>query len=374
MRKSVILSIRSDKRFSIAFIILFVAVLFAILYIFRYFFWPLLFALVFYVSLKPFHDFLHGYIRKRWIVTLLVITLFVLLIIIPFLFLLIALADQTLEFYQLLSQKMFLSGFQDYLFSDERVRTVLKVLQVSRTELVQKIMLMLQNTSFDLFSSIKNLVGVSLNFVVNFFFMILMLFAIFTEGKRLGEFVYNIIPFPREIEKSIVRRLRDVIKVLIAGNIAIMFLQGLALGVGFYIFGTGVPILAGCISGIFSLIPVVGTSFVWLPAVIYYIATGNYMTAALLGVWCVSWYLFLENFVKPKFFGSRLDFHPLVFFFLLIGSIGVFNLPGIIVGPILLTIFFSLWEIYSFLYLEDPEPIEKESTEVKKGSRRFKTN
>jgi predicted PurR-regulated permease PerM len=272
----------------------------------------------------------------------------------------------------MLAQKMTIANLQDYLFGDDRVRMFLRTIKITRVEFIQKFMLMLQSTSFDLFSSLKSLVGVSLDFVVNFFFMILMLFAIFTEKKKLGELLYHIIPFPREIEKNIVSRLRDVIKVLVAGNIAIMIMQGFALGVGFFIFGVGVPILAGCVSGLFSLIPVVGTSFVWLPAVIYYVAVGKYLTAALLGAWCIFWYLFFENFVKPKFFGSKLDFHPLVFFFLLIGSIGVFNIPGIIVGPILLTVFFSLWKIYSFLYLEDPEPFEREFAKVKNGKGRVK--
>ncbi|HQO23942.1 MAG TPA: hypothetical protein PLM72_12745, partial [Spirochaetota bacterium] len=50
-------------------------------------------------------------------------------------------------------------------------------------------------------------------------------------------------------------------------------------------------------------------------------------------------------------FGKKLNFHPILFFFLLIGSVMTFNLPGVIIGPVLLTIFFSLWEIYKFLDL-----------------------
>jgi predicted PurR-regulated permease PerM len=44
-----------------------------------------------------------------------------------------------------------------------------------------------------------------------------------------------------------------------------------------------------------------------------------------------------------------LHFHPLIFFFLLLGSIQAFGLPGVIIGPLLLTLFYSLWEIYKLL-------------------------
>ena len=44
-----------------------------------------------------------------------------------------------------------------------------------------------------------------------------------------------------------------------------------------------------------------------------------------------------------------MSFHPLLFFFLLLGSIQAFNLPGVIIGPIILSLFYSFWEIYKIL-------------------------
>jgi predicted PurR-regulated permease PerM len=102
-------------------------------------------------------------------------------------------------------------------------------------------------------------------------------------------------------------------------------------------------------AAIFSLIPLVGTTIVWFPLVIYLVIIGSFLKALFLGIWCLAWYLLLENLVKPKVFGHKLNFHPVVFFFLLLGSIQAFGLPGILIGPLLLTLFFSLWEIYKML-------------------------
>jgi predicted PurR-regulated permease PerM len=71
--------------------------------------------------------------------------------------------------------------------------------------------------------------------------------------------------------------------------------------------------------------------------------------AIFTAVWCFMWYMLLENLVKPKVLGDKLNFHPLIFFFLLIASIQAFSLPGIIIGPILLSLFYSFWEIYKLL-------------------------
>lgn len=352
----------AEKRFRIMFLILFFAVLIVTVYIFKFIFWPLLFAFVFFVALKPLHDFISRFIKKKWIATSIVILLFILLIFIPFLFLLMSLADQAFEFYQFVARKFMRVNIDEYIYGDDRIRFVLRSLKITRTDVLQKILEFLQTTSFNFFSSITGMVKISLSFIGNFMFMIILLIAMFSDGKRFGNAVYNVIPFPREIEKKIYTRIRDVIKVLVAGNILVMILQGLMLGLGFFILGAGMPVLAGSIAAFFSLIPVVGTSVVWVPAVLFYVLSGKIATAVLIGVWCLVSYLAIENFIKPKFFGDKLKFHPLVFFFLLIGSISVFNLPGIIVGPIILTIFFSLWEIYSLLYLESMENIS-DSTE-----------
>jgi len=71
----------------------------------------------------------------------------------------------------------------------------------------------------------------------------------------------------------------------------------------------------------------------------------------------------LENLVKPKIFGDRLNFHPLLFFFLLLGSIQAFNLPGVIIGPIILSLFYSFWEIYKILddYMQHKRTFDSEN-------------
>jgi predicted PurR-regulated permease PerM len=357
MTKNSFGSMSPEKRFRIMFLAIFFIVLIVTLYIFKFIFWPLLFAFVFFVALKPIHDFISKYISKKWIVTTIVILMFILLVFIPFLILLMSLADQAFEFYQFIARKFMRVNIDEYIYSDDRIRFILRSLKITRTDVIQKILELLQTTSFNFFSSITGMVKISISFVGNFMFMIVLLVAMFSDGKRFANAIYNVIPFPREIEKKIFTRIRDVIKVLVAGNILVMILQGLMLGLGFFIFGAGMPVLAGSIAAFFSLIPIVGTSVVWIPAVLFYVLSGKIMTAVLLGTWCLAVYLVIENFIKPKFFGDKLKFHPLVFFFLLIGSISVFNLPGIIVGPIILTIFFSLWEIYSLLYLEGMENI-----------------
>ena len=49
--------------------------------------------------------------------------------------------------------------------------------------------------------------------------MILMLFFLLKDGYKLSDGFYKVVPFPDDIEMDVVQRLKDVIKVLLAGNI-----------------------------------------------------------------------------------------------------------------------------------------------------------
>ena len=343
---------REDRRIRLVFLVMFLALSVAILAIFRHYLWPLLFAVVFYIALRPVYDLIHRRIRRQWVCVLITVSLFVLLIVLPLLFLLLALADQTFQFYLFIVEKYDPAAIRRFIYHDGTLHLLLDKLRIDQGDFLRKVMEMLRGFSLDLFSSITGMVSFSLNFLVNFFFMIIILSSIFMEAPKLGRMIYDIVPFPNDVEQTIFRRLKEVIRVLVAGNLAIMVLQGLFVSAGFIIFGVSLPLLAGAAAMIFSLIPVVGTSVVWIPAAVYLIAEGNHLSALLLGSWCLFWYLLLENWVKAKFFGRKLNFHPVVFFLLLIGSIKAFNLPGVILGPVLLSLFFALWEIYHYIYIE----------------------
>ncbi len=333
--------------------LIFLAVFFSLLlimgYIFRYYFWPFIFALILYVALKPVHNYLLRFLKKRIFSSSVVILLLILVLLIPLFLLLFTLANQSYEFYQFLNGRFDAASLSSYIHSSPHVQVVYKYMNITEGDLVKKATELLEKGSLMIFSNLTNVLTLSLQLAADFFFMLLMLFFLLNEGNTFASALYDALPFPKDIEKDIADRLNEVIKVLIAGNLLIMTLQGFAVGLGFYIAGLETPLLWGSIAAIFSLIPVIGTSIIWLPPVVFLMMSGQFQAGIFLGIWCLFWYLALENLLKPKVFGQRLKFHPIIFFFLLLGSLRSFNLPGIIIGPILLTLFYSFWEIYKLL-------------------------
>jgi len=341
-------TIKSNKTLQILFYSFFILIIFSLGYIFRYYFWPFLFALIFYLPLRPIADKISKKIKNRSLSSTLVILFLFILILVPTFFLLTALADQTYQLYLFVQQK-FKTGLADEILSNHLVQNIFNYFNLKETEMVKETSELLQKTSGTFFSKITALLSFPISFIINFLFMLLMLFFLLKDGYKLDESIYKVFPFPEDLQQKIFNRLKEVIGILLAGNFFIMLAQGFMIGLGFYLAGINMPLLWGSLAAILSLIPVIGTSLLWLPAFLYLLLIKSYFWAAFVGIWSLFWYLVLENILKPKIFGEKLHFHPLLFFFLLIGSLQTFNIPGVLLGPILLTLCFSFWEIYKLV-------------------------
>ncbi|MCU0821801.1 MAG: AI-2E family transporter [Spirochaetes bacterium] len=348
-KKDSYFKILENKKLKIIFLILFSGVSLTLLYIYRFYIYPLLFASILYVALRPLCDFISKYIKPRSLSSMIIIISLITLVLIPFFIILISLADQTYELYLYIQHQYDAGVLKNFINERKVLNTVLSFFNIGRDEILSQTINYLKKTSFDIFSNLTAVFTYSIKLVINIFFMLLILFFFLKEGEKLDRVIFKILPFPADIEKNIINRLKEVIKILFAGNIMIMIAQGLIVGIVFYLFDVRMPLLWAMVTAILSLIPMIGTALVWVPVVLYFISTGEYISASVIGGCCLLGYLILENAVKPVIFGEKLNFHPLVLFFLLLGSIQAFNIPGIIIGPILLTLFFSLLEIYSIM-------------------------
>jgi len=353
-----------NKTMKSYFLILFAVIVMFLLYIFRLYLWIFLYSLIFYVALRPLHEWILKYVKKRIISSTLVIMIILALVVIPSMFLLMILSEQIYDLYGRIHFTVIYDILKN-MGENKTVDTVLTFLNIEKAELGERILSYFKETSMSAFASITSIVSFPINFIIKFFLMMLILYFLFKDAYNLEGAVYRILPLPSDLEMNIVTRLKSVIYVLMLGNLFIMLLQGFMVGLGLFIAGVSTPLVWGTLAAILSLIPVIGTTLIWLPAALYLYFTGNYGMAVFAASWCFAWYMILENLVKPKIFGDRLNFHPLLFFFLLLGSIQAFNLPGVIIGPIILSLFYSFWEIYKIL---DDYMQNKRSFDVKEDS------
>ncbi len=175
------------------------------------------------------------------------------------------------------------------------------------------------------------------------------LFYLFIDGERLVKRIMKLSPLKDSYENILITKFNSIVRATIKGTILIAMMQGFLGGILFAAAGVSSPILLGLLMMLASVIPAIGAGLVWLPVGIFMLLSGNVVSGVeiiLFGALVIST---LDNFVRPKLVGQDTEMHPLLILFSTLGGITLFGLAGFIVGPIVASLFVSLWEIY---YLE----------------------
>jgi predicted PurR-regulated permease PerM len=178
------------------------------------------------------------------------------------------------------------------------------------------------------------------------FMMFFALFYLLIDGKKFLKKIMQLSPLRNSYENILIEKFNSIARATIKGTILIAIIQGFMGGVLFMATGVYSPILLGLLMTIASVIPAIGSGLVWLPVGIIMLLTGNItagLTIILVGALLISTF---DNFVRPKLVGNDTEMHPLLILFSTLGGITLFGLAGFIVGPIIMSLFVTLWDIY----------------------------
>ncbi|MBN2874053.1 MAG: AI-2E family transporter, partial [Spirochaetales bacterium] len=158
------------------------------------------------------------------------------------------------------------------------------------------------------------------------------------------------IPLRNAYTIRFMRKFRDTGKDLAIGYILMAAFQGAMGFLVYWIMGVPAPLPLAILTGIASLIPLVGTGLVWVPLVAVTFMGDNPGRALLLLVLCVVFISSLDNFIRPFLLHARIKLHPLLIFIAIIGGIDFFGFNGVLLGPILLTLFFTAVDLFGKTY------------------------
>ena len=195
-----------------------------------------------------------------------------------------------------------------------------------------------------------------LKFIVNFFFMLLIIFYLLIDSPRLVAFIVQLSPLPEDQDQKLIKKFKDIAAAILLGNGLGGIIQGTLGGLVFFLFGLKSPFLWGVIMALLAFLPILGIGIVFVPAAIMLFLQGR-LTA---GIFFLVFYLILsggiEYFFKPRLVGQRVRMHTLIVFLSIIGGLKLFGILGIIYGPLVATAFLTLAEIYQASYQQMIEP------------------
>jgi predicted PurR-regulated permease PerM len=203
-----------------------------------------------------------------------------------------------------------------------------------------------------LIDNLRSFMGGTATFLFMFFIWLYTMFFFLIDGERLLEKILYYLPLENQDEQRMLARFTAVTRATLKGTAVIGILQGGLAGLAFAAAGIQAAAFWGTIMAVLSIIPGIGTAFVWVPAAIILAAGGHYIKAAALALFCGLVVGSVDNLVRPRLVGKDTQMHELLILFGTLGGIILFGIVGIIIGPIIAALFTTVWEIYGEAFSE----------------------
>ena len=226
------------------------------------------------------------------------------------------------------------------------IRKIFPDLNLSNLKIDKLVMDTTANMGKILLNQGGHVVGNIGSFIGKFCLMIFTFFFLIRDEARILNTILHLTPLSRSQEIQIIDKIKEIAKSALLGTFATALAQGIAGGIAFYI--CGLPgLFWGMVMAFASLIPMVGTALIWIPAALYLVISGNPWLSLFLVLWCAIVVGGIDNFVRPLFMQNGSEMNTLLIFFSILGGIDRFGLSGLLYGPLLFGLALVLLYIYS---------------------------
>jgi predicted PurR-regulated permease PerM len=181
---------------------------------------------------------------------------------------------------------------------------------------------------------------------INLLIALLGLYFLLLADGAAWAFTRRYLPFSDASVDRLAVRFHDVTRATILGIGATAVAQGVIVGGAFALLGLGHAVLWGTVTGLASVLPVLGTSLVWVPGAIVLLLDHRYVDATVLLAIGVIIASNVDNVIRPMVFRRVSDVHPLIAVVGAFAGMRVFGLLGLLLGPLALVYFFELLRAY----------------------------
>ncbi len=219
-------------------------------------------------------------------------------------------------------------------------------LELYREEIFQKAGELASNTGSMLFNSISSFTYSAVNDLFLLFIFLYTMFFFLRDGKELLARTLSLLPLTKSDQHRLLDKFLSVTRATIKGSMVVGIVQGSLAGLALHFAGIDSALFWGTIMSLISVVPVLGPPLVWVPAVIYLAAIGQYPQAIGVLLFCSIVVGQIDNIIRPILIGRDTQMHELLIFFGTLGGIGLFGLFGFIIGPIVAALFMTIWEMY----------------------------
>lgn len=303
---------------------------------------PILLSIIFGIILAfiftPIYDWMCKILKAKNLSAFLMCILLLALIFVPLWYLTPIMINQSIKVYMASQQMDFIKPLANIfpsLFESEAFAAEIgSVLHSFATKITNSLM-----------NSFSKLI---LNFPTLFFQFLVVFFTFFfvlRDKEKLIAYIQSLLPFSKDVERKLFKSSKGITTSVLYGQVIIGILQGLVAGLGFFIFRVPNALLLTVLAALAGIFPIIGTTIIWVPVVIYLVIANNTLAAvgvALFGMVAST----IDSTLKPIFVSKRTELNSSIILIGMIGGLFLFGILGIILGPLILAYLLIILELY----------------------------
>ncbi|MBE7176674.1 MAG: AI-2E family transporter [Mucilaginibacter polytrichastri] len=222
--------------------------------------------------------------------------------------------------------------------------------RLNQPHLIDDAMQRLGNFATQLFPSILgSAAAIFLTLAIMYFLMYFM----FVEDRKFEKGLLHYSPFKKEHSLRFASELRNSTYSNVLGQGLIAVVQGGLLALSYWITGTPDAIFWGVIGTFLSFIPIVGAPMIGLGAGIIALFNGQSWQGIFLIAFAIVIISNIDNVLRLIINRKLGNVHPIITIIGVIIGLPVFGILGLVFGPLLISYFLLLIEIYEQNVKED---------------------
>jgi predicted PurR-regulated permease PerM len=181
-------------------------------------------------------------------------------------------------------------------------------------------------------------------FIMLLFIMLFAMHQFLMNGRAILDALFRFVPLTEEDKHRMLSTFTSVSRATLKGTLIIGIVQGGLAGLAFAVVGIKGALFWSVVMTVLSIIPGIGTAFVWVPAVIFLAVSGQTGAAVGLTLWCGLIVGTADNLLRPVLIGKDTQMPDLLVMLTTLGGLTFFGPAGIIIGPIIGALFIAVWE------------------------------
>jgi len=222
-----------------------------------------------------------------------------------------------------------------------------------------------EKTSYDLFSSenissittyatrvVQIILGQISSFLIQSLVLIFVLYFMLVSCRPMESYLIEILPFSTRNKKDVLKETKMMVRSNAIGVPLLAVIQGAIATIGYIIFGVPDPVLFGFLTCFATILPLIGTALIWFPLAAYLAVMNHWPSAIGLAVYALVVISNIDNLVRFMLQKKMADTHPLITVFGVIIGLTLFGFWGVIFGPLLLSMFILLFNMFKKEYLD----------------------